>query len=248
MELLVSLTNRIINNHFVCDINIFFQLYTYAEDEHGHEDEDEDEHDHEDEDEHGHEDEDEHGHDDEDEEFSSNTANAMNANSSGGKPWKEVILATLLVNVAALTGVIFLIPTVFRRQICGRKESAATNARHSHGTSKLITLGIPAFAAGALLAASVFLIIPEANLLVRSGKVSMLSGEEGAHDDHDDHGDEDMHAEEEDDHGHGHRFLQDDGHDDHDGKSGLKTLRLYRCILVLHCFRQPHYLFSYNHV
>ena len=197
------------------------------EDEHGHEDEDEDEHGHEDEDEHGHEDEDEHGHEDEDEhghededghahddedaEFSSNTANAMNANSSDGKPWKEVILATLLVNVAALTGVIFLIPTVFRRQICGRKESAAANARHSHGTSKLITLGIPAFAAGALLAASVFLILPEASLLVRSGKVSMLNGSEDAHDDHDDHGDEDMHAEE-DDHDHAHRFLQDDGH------------------------------------
>ena len=149
----------------------------------------------------------------------------MNANSSsGGKPWKEVILATLLVNVAALTGVVFLIPTVFRRQICGRKDSAAANAHHRHGSSKLITLGIPAFAAGALLAASVFLILPEANLLVRSGKISMLSGEEGAHDDH---GDEDMHAEEEDDHGHGHRFLQDDGHDEHDGKSSLNILSTF---------------------
>ena len=214
-------------------------MYAYAEDEHGHEDgdvddhgHDEDEHGHEDEDEHGHEDEDEHehghedehehehghededghAHDDEDAEFSSNTASAVNANSSDGKPWKEVILATLLVNVAALTGVVFLIPTVFRRQICGRKESAAANARHSHGTSKLITLGIPAFAAGALLAASVFLILPEANLLVRSGKISMLVGGEDAHDDHDDHGDEDMHAGE-DDHDHAHRYLQDDGHD-----------------------------------
>lgn len=186
-------------------------LITFIAEEEHHDEDEEGEHEDEHEDEHEGEHEGEHEDEHEDEEFSSNTANAMNANSSDGKPWKEVVLATLLVNVAALTGVIFLIPTVFRRQICGRKESAATNARHSHGNSKLITLGIPAFAAGALLAASVFLIIPEANLLVRSGKISMLSGEGDAHDDHDDYGDEGVHTEEEDDHGH--RFLQDDGHD-----------------------------------
>jgi zinc transporter ZupT len=84
------------------------------------------------------------------------------------KPWGPALLAALLVNSASFIGIFIVFITAVT---AGRKGS---HTRDFHG---LLHICLPSFAAGALLATSVFLIIPEAIQLL-----------EGGHDAEDEHG------------------------------------------------------------
>ena len=98
------------------------------------------------------------------------------------KPWGKVFGTTLLVNVATLSGVVFLIPAiskhgcaVFTRNTSkiSTEETPATIRRKKY--SDLI---IPAFAAGALLSTIVFLVLPE-------GLMALQRSFEDEHESHD---------------------------------------------------------------
>ncbi len=170
------------------------------EGDHEHEDHEHEDHEHED---HEHE-EDEH----EDE--------------HGKKPWGEVIGFSILVNVATLSGILFLIPLVSKRGLkaaCwngaipppttsvvdGDEVAATGSGSGSSSKSKLMDIFIPSFASGALLATSVFLVIPEGLSHIQK---SLVEHEEEGH--HDEHGEEENmdHAEDEDHSDHDHRFLR----------------------------------------
>jgi zinc transporter ZupT len=134
------------------------------------------------------------------------------------KKWGEVIGLTLIVNLATLSGVIFFIPLLSRKARAWVKSACwsdavpapelpkdATQDDDIAQNSHTLDIVIPSFASGALLATSVFLILPEALVLIN------------AHVGH-------HHEEEEGDHaGHNHiRFLQMDedteAHDEHEGE------------------------------
>ena len=147
-------------------------------DSHMHDDEGEFSDDHDDHSGHDHDDHDDHDHGSETSEL----------RAGDSKPWSEVILASLLINMTSLIGLLFV--------VCGL---AAKKDSTGFLSSKLLTHNIiPAFAAGALLATCVFLIIPEAILLLTAHAVENY--------------DADAHA------GHDHRNLEEDeeGHDDHE--------------------------------
>jgi len=124
------------------------------------------------------------GHDHGDEEFSDkSTTNSSNntAQEDNSLPWGQVIGATLLVNLAALSGC-FIILAVFvqrgflklREKRNGRtirtprRASGIAQAPNSIvvGEGVLFDICIPAFAVGALVATAVFLIFPEALHLI----------------------------------------------------------------------------------
>ncbi len=133
------------------------------EDEEDHEDED-----HEDED-HDHEDEDHEDEDHEDEDHDHEEDEDHDHGDSASKPWGIVLLSTLIVNFATITGVIFLIP-VFKAGLEG------------NGTSRSVDVLIPAFAAGALIATVAFLTLPEGIAKIQG---SLMEEEDEHHDDHD---------------------------------------------------------------
>ena len=124
------------------------------------------------------------GHDHGDEEFSDKlTTNSSNNNAQedNSLPWGQVIGATLLVNLATLSGV-FIILAVFVQQgflklrekrngrpiKTPRRASGIAQAPNSVvvGEGVLFDICIPAFAVGALIATAVFLIFPEALHLI----------------------------------------------------------------------------------
>jgi hypothetical protein len=133
------------------------------------------------------------------------------------KPWGEAIGAALLINVASLVGLIFWIPMLLAGTVCCslciRKASPGEiHERHQ----KFLGNYIPSFGAGALLAAAVFLIIPEAILLLSETA---------------------EHAE----HAEGHRFLEEGMEEEHEEESsvawkfGTSFLGGYALPLVLGC-------------
>ena len=110
------------------------------------------------------------------------------ASSSTSKPWGQMIGFTLLINLATLSGVVFFLPL---------KKCGDVNSKH------WLDVLIPSFASGALLATSVFLVIPEGMFLIQK----YLNEQQEASDNHDGH------------EGHNHvRWLQEDDHDDHSGE------------------------------
>jgi zinc transporter ZupT len=111
--------------------------------------------------------------------------------------WGAVIGATLLVNLATFSGVLILmVPAVQRGYLKYRGIPGTPEAVTGKG-GRMLDIFVPGFAVGALIATSVFLILPEALMYIGGGHDDHGDG----HDDHSDHD--------------GHRFLQD-GHDDHD--------------------------------
>jgi len=119
-------------------------------------------------------------------------------------PWGAVIGASLLVNLAALSGCLIVVMTAVHKGVLKARGEDASDVAVGHG--KLFDICIPAFAVGALIATAVFLIFPEALHLI-----------EGAHAGESDNGEEgDM---TEDHSGHGHRYLQEDSHEGHDDDS-----------------------------
>jgi hypothetical protein len=122
-----------------------------------------DEEDHDDEENHGdeeHHDDEDHDHDDHVDEVSSE------ANVRDDLPWGEAIGAALLINLATLVGLLVSIPMLLTGTLCaGRRGKASPEQIHARHQN-FIRNYLPSFGAGALLAAAVFLIIPEAILLL----------------------------------------------------------------------------------
>lgn len=125
------------------------------------------------------------------------------------KPWGKVLGGTILINMITLVGVVFLVPA-FSRQMMHKISAAffwrADKEAHAHahiihvcseeqavedggyveGHSKMLDIFIPSFAAGALFATVVFLVIPESIMLLNAGVATHdedAPAEEG--DDHD---------------------------------------------------------------
>ena len=125
------------------------------------------------------------------------------------KPWGQVLLATLIVNLATLTGVIFLIPALSRNgcfccprnseekdNLVGVVEDGGEAAEehkedkiHTNSARKYVDMIIPSFAAGALLSTIVFLVLPEGLMALQKavnkeeegGDASVVEGEHEEH-------------------------------------------------------------------
>mmetsp|Transcript_42775 Transcript_42775/g.89717 ORF Transcript_42775/g.89717 Transcript_42775/m.89717 type:complete len:620 (-) Transcript_42775:74-1933(-) len=165
-------------------------------------------HDHGDDD---HDEEDDHaGHDHGDEELVSSTTESLKEK----LPWGPVIGASLIVNLAALSGVLVVVMTAIQRGVLEHKGKDASDTVVGHG--RLFDICIPAFAVGALIATAVFLIFPEAVHLIEGGSRD---------------GDE-----------HDHRYLQEDNHEGHDDSSESTNAAKFGCA-VLGGFLLP-FLFS----
>ena len=104
----------------------------------------------------------------------------------GSKPWGQVIAASFLVNLATFSGlfvtVIFVviprrIHEYRRRKQRGDDDGTSVTPMKFLFSYRLDNLLLPAFAAGALLSTTVFLLIPESILLLEGG-------EGGSHDGH----------------------------------------------------------------
>jgi hypothetical protein len=100
-------------------------------------------------------------------------------------PWGDVIAASLIVQLVALSGLMFT-----ALSLCTRGTSSASFRRRLHEQI------VPSFAAGALLATTVFLLLPESIKLLQGGHSE--EHEDEVHD-------EDAHADD-------HRFLEEDLH------------------------------------
>lgn len=148
------------------------------------------------------------------------------------KKWGEVIGLTLIVNLATLSGVLFFIPLLSRKARAWVKSLCWSDAVPTPEPPKdvnqdddivrkthVLDLMVPSFASGALLATSVFLIIPEA--------IALIQAYVGAHED------------EAHDHDHDHRFLAIEGemesevHDEHEGEITPDAIwRFGACLLA----------------
>lgn len=132
---------------------------------------------------HGEEEEDDHsGLDHGEEEVNVNSFTSANENSaqeSDSLPWGQVIGATLLVNLASLSGCLIVVMASIHRgmiKLRASRDDARRARRISgvalapnttlHGQGTFFDICIPAFAVGALVATAVFLIFPEALHLI----------------------------------------------------------------------------------
>ena len=80
------------------------------------------------------------------------------------QPWGRVIGATLLVNLASLTGLVIVVIPAMRQgylKFKGVGRMAHGSNTNTKGRGKLLDICVPAFAVGALMATAVFLIFPE---------------------------------------------------------------------------------------
>ena len=116
------------------------------------------------------------------------------------KPWGRVFGATILVNIATLSGVVFLAPAVSRHG-CKIFTGHTSNKDTTSRSKKYMDLIVPAFAAGALLSTIVFLVLPEGLMALQRAFSEDHENDEVDHDDHE---------------GHDHRFLE--GEDNHEGE------------------------------
>ena len=91
-------------------------------------------------------------HSDHEDEFSSFSA----ANEK--LPWGQVIGATLLVNMATLSGVLIVVATAIHAKVLKRGGHDDASRSHLVGRGLLFDIGIPMFAVGALISTAVFLI------------------------------------------------------------------------------------------
>mmetsp|Transcript_5429 Transcript_5429/g.12358 ORF Transcript_5429/g.12358 Transcript_5429/m.12358 type:complete len:619 (-) Transcript_5429:188-2044(-) len=161
-----------------------------------------------------HDDHDEHN-DDPNDEFHT-TSSTQDSYQEKAKPWGYVILATLIVNLASLTGLLLLlIPAIHRGYLNfqGLDSQAADGKK-----GRLFDVCIPAFAVGALMATAFFLVMPEALHLIE-GKHSDESGDE--HSDHRVLAEEDGHDNHED---HMEEEGQTDAHADHNDSPNSESL------------------------
>jgi len=88
-----------------------------------------------------------------------------------------VVLSTLIVNLAALTGVILLVPSVIQKfRNCKRSERNITS--RISNTDYWENRNFLSFGVGALMATSMVIIVPESPLIIASSK---LMGEKYGH-------------------------------------------------------------------
>ena len=118
---------------------------------------------------HDHDAHDDHDHGDEDSEFATLSSEAAEESKL---PWGQVIGATLLVNLAALSGCLIIVFAAVQRGLL-KARGQDTSATGLVGQGKFFDLCIPAFAVGALIATAVFLIFPEALHLIE-GECGLL--------------------------------------------------------------------------
>ena len=157
------------------------------------------------------EEEDDHDH----EEDSSTTTNSELAEEgSASKPWGEVIVAALLINLITLVGVLFLSGEFVAKRVFQNEDIASSTYYHTF-THNII----PSFACGALLATTVFLVLPEALYLITAHFTTSETASAAAVGD-DDHA------------GHDHRFLQEAAEEEeHEDPDVLATWRFGTCII-----------------
>ena len=90
------------------------------------------------------------------------------------KPWGKVIGFTLIVNLATLSGVIFLIPVISKKTRAWVQSFFWDDVVPKEPTEKeevggtFLDITIPSFASGALLGTAIFLVIPEAIYLIQT--------------------------------------------------------------------------------
>ena len=139
------------------------------------------------------------------------------------KPWGAVIGAAIIINLVTLIGVVFLVGACISKKLRNGapKPKGSFNWKFSHNI-------IPSFACGAILATSVYLIIPE-SLLMITDAITADPERYGAsiHEEEGGEGD-DAHA------GHNHRWLEDhddDGHEAHYDIDVPVAWRFGTCIL-----------------
>ena len=103
----------------------------------------------------------------------STTNTTDNSSSKASKPWGSALLAAFLVNLASLVGVISIffsaVAVRSRKEVYTGDGGAADTAPQANKYHRLVNICLPAFSAGALLATSLFLIIPEALELIGDG-------------------------------------------------------------------------------
>jgi zinc transporter ZupT len=133
------------------------------------------------------------------------------------KPWGKVIGFSILINIATLSGVLLLIPAISKqagawvRSLCWDKAVPdPTPAEDERGENAVIEQGdliteeerenttkdrwhlldifIPSFASGALLATSIFLVIPEAITLIQTHILIQEEAKQTGTEEHEDHG------------------------------------------------------------
>jgi hypothetical protein len=107
------------------------------------------------------------------------------------KPWGEVIVASILINLASLVGLFFLVGSFAAEKYLKPGVAREKEPRKWNFTDNMI----PSFACGALLATAIFLIIPESYNLISAYVEEDLAGEDDEHD--------------------AHRMLEEDDHEDH---------------------------------
>ena len=107
--------------------------------------------------------------------FLSTTNTTDSSSSKASKPWGSALFAAFLVNVVSLIGVVFIFFSAVAVGVRSRK-GVPTDDVVANGTApkandfySLVNIYLPAFAAGALLPTSLFLIIPEALELIAEG-------------------------------------------------------------------------------
>lgn len=131
-----------------------------------------------------------------------------------GKPWGSVILFTLLCNLTAFSGVLAFAHLLVQ-SCCGRFLTSKVVVRRS------VEIGVPSFAAGALMATACLLILPEAMNLITHG----VNAKEEGGDDHE---------------GHRRRFLEE--HEDHEGEGNEQEISLKFGLSLLMGFLLPTFI------
>jgi len=119
--------------------------------------------------------------------------------SEHNKPYGSVLLATLLVNLITIIGLTLFIPlAVQKRGHCftpafWKSSYQKTDGKEDDGNGKLshfMNILIPSFACGALLATTVFLIVPEGQAFIQKAVIASHDDEEEEHEEHDEEGGE----------------------------------------------------------
>jgi zinc transporter ZupT len=120
------------------------------------------------------------------------------------KPWSEVIIASLLINLVTLSGLVVLSGEFLCKIFCksSRKESSESRWKFTQNV-------IPSFACGALLATCAFLILPESLAMI----TSFFDGDD-SHSEHDDR-----------------RALEEEDHEEHADTDALVAWRFGTSLL-----------------
>jgi hypothetical protein len=96
------------------------------------------------------------------------------------KPWGEVLVTSLLINLVSLVGLVFVVVGVATKKWFKKRSANSQNVFDWKFTTNMI----PSFACGALLATTCFLIVPEALEMIHHFVEEKLEAEEGDHDEH----------------------------------------------------------------